>query len=86
MGAVSAVTWLSQSDSQSQAAVAAAVAAAAAVLEGFGTKAVTTSSSRSSMLHASFSCTVNLNSICGGNLITKKRKNSNNTILLATFW
>ena len=63
MGAVSAVTWLSQSDSQSQAAVA--VAAAAAVLEGFGTKAAT-SSSRSSMLHASFSCTVNLNSILWG--------------------
>ena len=62
MGAVSAVTWLSQSDSQSQAAVA--VVAAAAVLEGFGTKA--TSSSRSSMLHASFSCTVNLNSILWG--------------------
>ena len=62
MGAVSAVTWLSQSDSQSQAAVA---AAAAAVLEGFGTKAAT-SSSRSSMLHASFSCTVNLNSILWG--------------------
>ena len=65
MGAVSAVTWLSQSDSQSQAAVAAAAAAAEAVLEGFGTKA-TTSSSSSSMLHASFSCTVNLNSILWG--------------------
>ena len=64
MGAVSAVTWLSQSDSQSQAAEA-AVVAAAAVLEGFGTKAATSSSS-SSMLHASFSCTVNLNSILWG--------------------
>ena len=48
VGAVSVVTWLSQADSQSQAAATAA-AEAAAVLEGFGTKA----SSSSHQLHAS---------------------------------